>query len=219
MAQVGRTQPSVTWSIPKPAQRWLVPLALALVVAGIGGAWLLRPAFPSSSSAEAVFARDMAAHHAQAVEMATIIRDRTTNEELRYLTLDMILTQQAQIGQMQGWLAVWQQPLAVAEPPMNGHAEHMGMATAEQIDSLRTLPVEQAEERFLQLMIRHHQGALVMVNDVLARTSRPEVVELATSIKNGQSSEIRFMEKRLNERGAALPEPLAPMNTDEEHQH
>jgi len=98
--------------------------------------------------------------------MATIIRDRTTNEELRYFTLDMILTQQAQIGQMQGWLAVWQQPLAVAEPPMNGHGEHMGMATAEQIESLRTLPVEEAEERFFQLMVRHHQGALVMAEDV-----------------------------------------------------
>jgi uncharacterized protein (DUF305 family) len=192
---------------------------LALLVLGAGGAWLARPSFPQSTSAEATFARDMAAHHAQAVEMATIIRDRTTNEELRYVTLDMILTQQAQLGQMQGWLAVWQQPLAVAEPPMNGHGEHMGMATAEQIDSLRTLPVDQAEERFLQLMIRHHQGALLMAEDALAKTSRPEVVRLATAIKNGQSSEIAFMEKRLNERGAALPEPLAPMEMDQEHQH
>ncbi len=196
-----------------------MPLALALLVLGAGGAWLARPSFPQSTSAEATFARDMAAHHAQAVEMATIIRDRTTNEELRYVTLDMILTQQAQLGQMQGWLAVWQQPLAVAEPPMNGHGEHMGMATAEQIDSLRTLPVDQAEERFLQLMIRHHQGALLMAEDALAKTSRPEVVRLATAIKNGQSSEIAFMEKRLNERGAALPEPLAPMEMDQEHQH
>jgi uncharacterized protein (DUF305 family) len=196
---------------------WFVPLALALLVLGVGGAWLLRPSFPSSTSPESVFARDMAAHHAQAVEMATILRDRTTNEELRYFTLDMILTQQAQIGQMQGWLAVWQQPLAVAEPPMSGHGEHMGMATAEQIDSLRTLPVEEAEERFMQLMIRHHQGALLMADDVLADTSRPEVVRLATAIKEGQSGEIRFLEKRLNERGAALPEPLTPMPTNESH--
>lgn len=211
MASAQPTQTNARWTWPAASWSWLVPAVLALLALGIGGAWLLRPSFPQSTSAEAVFARDMAAHHAQAVEMATIIRDRTTNEELRYLTLDMILTQQAQFGQMQGWLAVWQQPLAVAEPPMNGHGEHMGMATAEQIDSLRTLPVEQAEERFLQLMIRHHQGALLMAEDVLASTSRPEVVRLATAIKNGQSSEIAFMEKRLNERGAALPEPLAPM--------
>jgi uncharacterized protein (DUF305 family) len=199
--------------------RWIVPALLALLVLGVGGAWLLRPQFPQSSSAEAVFARDMAAHHAQAVEMATIIRDRTANEELRYFTLDMILTQQAQIGQMQGWLAVWQQPLAVAEPPMDGHGEQMGMATAEQINTLRTLPVDQAEERFLQLMIRHHQGALLMAEDVLVSTSRPEVVRLATAIKDGQNSEIRFMEKRLTERGATLLEPLAPMAPMEQHQH
>ncbi len=217
MASIQPTQRNVRWTWPNASLGWFVPLALALLVLGVGGAWLVRPSFPSSTSAEAVFARDMAAHHAQAVEMATIIRDRTTNEELRYFTLDMILTQQAQIGQMQGWLAVWQQPLAVAEPPMNGHGEHMGMATAEQIESLRTLPVEEAEERFFQLMVRHHQGALVMAEDVLADTSRPEVVRLATAIRDGQGSEIRFMEKRLNERGAALPEPLAPMPTNESH--
>jgi len=217
MAASQPTQPNIRWTWPNASVGWLVPLVLALLVLGVGGAWLLRPSFPSSSSAEAVFARDMATHHAQAVEMATIIRDRTTNEELRYFTLDMILTQQAQIGQMQGWLAVWRQPLAVATPPMNGHGEHMGMATAEQIDTLRTLPVTQAEERFLQLMSRHHQGAVLMVDEVLAETSRPEVVRLATAIKDGQGSEIRFMQKRLNERGAALPEPLAPMDMDPGH--
>jgi uncharacterized protein (DUF305 family) len=56
-----------------------------------------------------------------------------------------------------------------------------------------------------------------MAEDVLADTSRPEVVRLATAIRDGQGSEIRFMEKRLNERGAALPEPLAPMPTNESH--
>lgn len=54
----------------------------------------------------------MSDHHAQAVEMALLARDRTNDEELRRFALDIILTQQAQIGQMQGWLAVWERPLA-----------------------------------------------------------------------------------------------------------
>ena len=56
------------------------------------------------------FARDMMVHHAQAVEMAEIVRDKTENENVRILATDIALTQQAQIGQMQGWLAVWELP-------------------------------------------------------------------------------------------------------------
>jgi uncharacterized protein (DUF305 family) len=48
----------------------------------------------------------MMVHHAQAVEMAEIVRDRTENPQTRTLATDIALTQQAQIGQMQGWLAV-----------------------------------------------------------------------------------------------------------------
>src|SRR6186713_3196008 len=54
-------------------------------------------ASPSDDSAEAGFARDMKTHHAQAVEMALITRDRTTDESLKFLLTDMVLTQQNQI--------------------------------------------------------------------------------------------------------------------------
>ena len=48
----------------------------------------------------------MSVHHAQAVEMVESVRDRTESEEIRTLATDVALTQQGQIGQMQGWLAV-----------------------------------------------------------------------------------------------------------------
>jgi uncharacterized protein (DUF305 family) len=83
-------------------------LLLVLAVAVAAGALFLwassRP--PQEGSAEAGFALDMMVHHAQAVEMAEIVRDRTENPQTRTLATDIALTQQAQIGQMQGWLAV-----------------------------------------------------------------------------------------------------------------
>src|SRR3712207_6318982 len=85
--------------------RWLA-LALLLVVA-LAAFLLLRSPLPAEGSPEVRFARDMMAHHEQAVEMALLIRERSADEELRQLALDIALTQQAQIGQMQGWLAVW----------------------------------------------------------------------------------------------------------------
>jgi Domain of unknown function (DUF305) len=131
----------------------LVPiLSLALVILAGLALWLFfatRP--PGDDSAEAGFARDMMVHHAQAVEMAEIVRDRTENPLIRSLATDIALTQQAQIGQTQGWLDVWglsptgtEKPMAWMGHPMDGPMP--GMASREEIDRLGTLPPEKAEE-------------------------------------------------------------------------
>ena len=185
---------------------------VAAVVAALGFAalwWRASP--PAEGSPEVTFSRDMIAHHSQAVAMALNLRDRTADEKLRTLLLDMALTQQGQIGIMQGWLDTWGRPFGDVNPPMGGMGEMMGMAKPEQVDSLRTLPADQAEVLFLQLMIRHHQGALLMAKDVLAKPVRPEVARLASSIQSAQQSEIDLMRELLKQRGGAPPEPLAPM--------
>lgn len=62
---------------------------------------------PGEDSPEAGFARDMAIHHAQAVRIAETVHDRTEDLALRVLATDVVLTQQAEIGQMRGWLEAW----------------------------------------------------------------------------------------------------------------
>jgi uncharacterized protein (DUF305 family) len=166
---------------------------------------------PRENSPEVIFTRDMAAHHAQAVEMATLIRDRSSDEELRQLTLDMILTQQNQIGQMQAWLNLWRVPQEGLEPPMGGMGEMMGMAPQESVNSLTTLPIDEAEISFLQLMIRHHEGGVFMAEDILG-TRQSVVKRLAESIVASQSGEIEYMKSLLEKRGAERLEPLQPMN-------
>lgn len=87
----------------------------------------------------------------------------------------------------------------------------MGMATRPQINDLQTQPVPEAEVSFLQLMIRHHQGGVLMAQAALRQTQRPEVVRLATAISAGQQSEIEYMESLLEQRGAKPLPPLEPM--------
>lgn len=190
-------------SVPS-GRRWstaaLVVAVLVGVLIGSLGYWLTRP--PAENSYEVVFARDMVAHHQQAVDMALIMRDRATNAEIRQFALDIALTQQAQIGQMQGWLAAWGRPNNGATPPMGGHGDLMGMASAEDVERLKTLPPTEAETLFLQLMIPHHQGGVAMARSVLPGTQRPEVTRLATAIINGQQSEIDYMKALLAKRGA-----------------
>jgi uncharacterized protein (DUF305 family) len=80
------------------ARGWdIAVLAVVLLACFSAGAvialLLTRP--PGDDSAEAGFARDMMVHHAQAVEMAEIVRDKTESDDVRILASDIALTQQA----------------------------------------------------------------------------------------------------------------------------
>lgn len=198
-------------------RRPLWPLAVLLVmVAGLAAALLLAPsrAVPTESSREVVFVRGMIQHHAQAVDMATRIRDRSRDRTLRSLALDIVLSQQEQIGQMRGWLTLWGRPWG-GQGMDAAHARAMGMATPAEMNTLDTQPVAAAEVTFLQLMRRHHQGALAMVTPVLDQPSRPEVQALARQIQSTQAAEIRLMDSLLAQRSAApLPTPGATGDMD-----
>jgi uncharacterized protein (DUF305 family) len=210
---------------PTTIRTWRDPLVLVVVVILLGlvaglGFWFgtRTTAMPTENSPEAGFARDMATHHAQAVDMAALLRDRTDNPEMRQVALDMMLTQQAQIGQMQGWLAVWNLPLAQTGPamawmgmPMTGPMP--GMASPDDLNRLRSLKGLEAEGLFLSLMIPHHRGGVDMAKAILERTKRPEVVALAESIIYAQNSEIDLMQQMLKDRGL----PPVPEATEMHH--
>lgn len=165
---------------------------------------------PADDSAEAGFARDMMVHHAQAVQMAEIVRDKTESEEIRSLAADIDLTQQGQIGQMQGWLQVWGLPATGSEPAMSwmGHPTEgrmPGMASPEEIDNLQKASPEDADVLFLQLMIPHHEAAVPMAEAALDGTDRPEVKRLAGAIIASQQAEIELMKGLLQARGGEEP--------------
>jgi uncharacterized protein (DUF305 family) len=196
---------------PRRRDPLLLPLALlaALTVAAVFAVYLsARP--PGDNSVEAGFARDMSVHHAQAVEMAEIVRDKTESDEIRILATDIALTQQAQIGQMRGWLDVWGLAPTGSEPAMAwmGHPTEgrmPGMATPEEINRLRQASPGEADRLFLRLMIPHHRAAIPMAESALEETREPVVEDLARSIAAAQSGEIKVMEDLLRKRGAEPP--------------
>ena len=182
---------------------------------------------PADDSAEAGFARDMIVHHAQAVQMAEIVRGKTESEEIRTLAADIALTQQAQIGQMQGWLQVWDLPPTGTEPAMSwmGHPTEgrmPGMAAPEELDRLQRASPEEADVLFLQLMIPHHEAALPMAEAVLEETDREEVQQLAAAVAASQEAEIRVLQELLQRRGVQAEEPSASdadLPSGQEHDH
>jgi uncharacterized protein (DUF305 family) len=197
--------------------RLVAVLAVAAVVFFGLAVWLYlsgRP--PGDGSPEAGFARDMIVHHAQAVEMAETVRDRTESEEIGILATDITLTQQAQIGMMLGWLDVWGLPTTSTEPAMAwmGHPTEgrmPGMASPEAVNRLGELPPQEADELFLRLMIEHHRAAIPMSEAVLEQSNHPAVEDLAGAIASSQRAEIKTMQAMLQDMGAPAVEDEGPM--------
>src|SRR5262245_5662082 len=187
--------------------RRLAVLAAGLVIVALSiGAGILigsRLGTPRDDSAEAGFARDMATHHAQAVDMSFVVRDKSTDRELRTLAADIIGTQSTQRGILMGWLQQWGLPQSLVQPRMAwmpGHSHVApatdgavlmhGMASSAELQRLADANGVEAEILFLQLMIRHHEGGIIMARAVIALSDRREVNQLATAIDDGQRAEI-----------------------------
>jgi uncharacterized protein (DUF305 family) len=208
--------------VPLPSTALALGILAALVAGVAIPGWTLWPKDPGNDSVEAGFLRDMFTHHAQAVEMSMIIRDRTEDPNLLALATDVALSQSTQMGTMQGYLDIWGLPLTGDDPAMTW-MDHPttglmpGMATADQIEQLRTLPVEEAEVLFLQLMIRHHQGGVEMAQAALDRSDQEQVTFMADRTVMLQGSEITTMNRMLEERGQVpITDPLPESHEDHE---
>ncbi|WP_086830082.1 DUF305 domain-containing protein [Streptomyces sp. NRRL B-24572] len=196
--------------------------AVALAVLFAGGAVTVAsadrdeaPSTPVSSSADAGFARDMAVHHQQAVEMSFIVRDRTKDEEVRRLAYDIANTQANQRGMLLGWLDLWGLPKNVSgvapmawmgmgdmgSMDMDG-ALMPGMATNAQLDELRRASGREAEVLYLRLMTEHHKGGVHMAEGCVQKCSVDIERKLAQGMVDAQRSEMALMADMLKKRGA-----------------
>ncbi|TQL22873.1 DUF305 domain-containing protein [Streptomyces sp. SLBN-134] len=185
--------------------------AITYAVAGDEGA---SDAAPTADSADAGFARDMAVHHQQAVEMSYVVRDRTDDEEVRRLAYDIAQTQANQRGMLLGWLDMWELPKVSSDPPMTwmgmgdaatgkDGALMPGMATNAEMKRLGELDGKRAEVFYLQLMTDHHKGGVHMAQACVRACEVGVEKRLARGMVEGQESEIELMAGMLEERGAA----------------
>ncbi|MFF2408328.1 DUF305 domain-containing protein [Streptomyces sp. NPDC058092] len=197
---------------------------------GTGRVAAPAPRTPAVDSADAGFARDMAVHHQQAVEMSFLVRDRTRDEEVRRLAYDIANTQANQRGMMLGWLDLWELPKAAAgQEPMawmaGGHEGHdmdgmggttgpgspyqahdgslmPGMATRTELGRLRAASGRKAEVLYLQLMTDHHKGGIGMARGCARLCTVKVEKRLARGMVEAQRSELDVMAGMLAAREA-----------------
>ncbi len=165
------------------------------------------------SAADIAFIQGMITHHAQAVEMVALVPQRTTRRELRLIAERIDVSQRDEIVWMRDWLADHQIPVADGPHPHDhaamGHTAMPGMLSPEEMAALTRASGSEFERRFLEGMIKHHEGALVMVAALFGSddaAQRSEIFGFASDVDADQRAEIARMRKVL----AALTAPTAP---------
>lgn len=170
-----------------------------------------RPALPPMSTKDVEFMQGMIMHHAQAVEMTDLIADRTTNKDIHLLGARISKSQADEMAFMKRWLEARGQP---TEMKMSGgsndshaHGGHgssdhrmPGMLSPEQMAELRKAKGSDFDLLFLKGMIQHHEGALVMVDDLFKSAGSGQDAELfnfASDVDSGQRAEIKTMQNLL----------------------
>ena len=158
---------------------------------------------PGVSAADVKFMQGMIGHHAQAVEMTDLLKSRTQSAEMRKLAERIGVSQIDEMKMMREWLAGHG-----ADVP-GEHAHHApgaplmpGMLTPQEMARLTASTGEDFDRLFLEYMIKHHEGAIVMVKDLFATAGAAQDADIyafAADVNADQRMEIARMSAMLKE--------------------
>lgn len=164
---------------------------------------------------ETGFVQAMAAHHEQAIALAQVLQDEKPSAVLP-LARSIAAAQMLELGELRGWLRLWQQPLSVLRPSMDWMllgsrplaAEYQayllacrqsptgmpGLAEPAAVEAYRRLAGVERDRRFVALMLAHHRGALPMARFAATEARVPAVRALARQIVIEQAEELATLE-------------------------
>lgn len=164
------------------------------------------------------FMQHMLVHHGQAVEMVALLQAHGDSPQIKRLGQRITLSQEAEMALMRDWLTDRGQPLAMAMTDSHaGHGMHHAMPMASSADDVAPMPGmltpnqmkalaaargADFDRLFLAGMIQHHQGALGMVETLMAQANAaqdPMLSDFATSVVADQSAEILRMQSLLSD--------------------
>jgi uncharacterized protein (DUF305 family) len=211
-----------------PLQKALLGLAVTTVLAGATGAQAPLTGVEQArvdsirrpyTKPDIEFMAGMIHHHAQAVKMARWCPDHGANRSLSIFCRRIDMGQSSEIGLMQAWLKDRNQPVPEPNPRgmvhVMGGMEHVmampGMLTDAEMARLDSARGVEFDRLFLTWMIKHHEGAIAMVDSLFKTPSAAQdeiVFKFANDVHADQSTEIARMQQML----LALPPKKLPPN-------
>ena len=179
-----------------------VVIAAALLLAACstapGGMDMDNDSTATFNNADETFLMEMVAHHEQAIEMADMVLDKDgVDERVTEFTQKIKAAQGPEIETMNGWLDDW--GIVTTDGGTEGMDHSGGMMSDDDMAMLENATSADAARVFLELMIEHHQGAIVMAQQQLDNGENPDALELAHAIIDDQTAEIALMQALLTE--------------------
>jgi uncharacterized protein (DUF305 family) len=155
------------------------------------------PGLPRHTAADVRFMQDMMVHHAQAVAMTALVAERTDRRDIVMLAERIAVSQEDELAQMRRWLDARG---AHGDHAHGDHAGMPGMLSPAEMAALEAARGAAFDRLFLESMIRHHEGALVMVEQLFATDGagqEPELFQFASHVDGDQRIEIARMRRML----------------------
>jgi len=157
------------------------------------------------NDADVAFASDMIQHHAQALSMVDLTVGRTLDPEVQQIAEDVREAQGPEIETMSDWLQEWGEevPETMRDHSNAGHdMEEMGesmpgMMSGADFDELENAPDTQFQALWLEMMVAHHEGAVEMARAEQEDGQFAPTVELAGTVVDTQTAEIKAMKMLL----------------------
>ncbi|MFI0039821.1 DUF305 domain-containing protein [Streptomyces mutabilis] len=159
------------------------------------------------NAADVAFAKGMIPHHRQAVEMADLAPERAGSPEVEKLAAEIKKAQDPEIRTLSGWLTSWGEEVPADDAAMDHSTHGMegmegmdgmdGMMTDQEMRGLEDASGEAFDTAFLELMIKHHEGAVAMARTEQADGAHAPAKKMAGEIITSQSAEIERMNRLL----------------------
>lgn len=187
----------------------LFPAILVTLVTAFGQ---LAHTAAAPNAADVHFMSGMIPHHAQAVVIAGWAKTHTTNRQLQILCERIVVAQRDEIEIMRTWLADRGLPVpppdATHHKMKHGDMEHdmlmPGMLTDEELAQLNKSRGDEFDKLFLKSMIKHHEGALAMVDELYKADGAAQddiVFRFSADVHADQTAEIEVMKRMLDAKG------------------
>ena len=129
------------------------------------------------NEADTEFAQMMVVHHEGAIDMADLAAENAAAEQVRTLGEDISAAQGPEIDEMTSWLRAWGEDTAPEHGGMDhGGMQMDGMTQEEAMTELGSLAGAEFDQRFLELMIEHHLGAVEMAQAELENGENPQAL-------------------------------------------